>query len=177
MNKDEESDRHGSSFMLSNLGVNRLLESANLKDKEDTGETRLWSNSNFRYIFDKLFEYSIDMPVQMWNEFDQYEMVENQNFTKSKNNKKISSGPFVDYDRWTFKASYEELYEPLFLDSLFDKGANRITKAEFIEKMTYHKRSWMLDSLELRKKYTRFNNRYDAEKQNKPYESESLPFV
>jgi len=52
---------------------------------------------------------------------------------------------------------------------------NRIDRATFIEKLSYHQYQWLLSSVELRRKYIRFNNRYEAEKNDLTYESEKLP--
>ena len=98
----------------------------------------MWSNPNFRYIFMHLFHFSIDMPISVWPVFEQFEMVNHAKFS-GKKNAKILNGEFFDFDRWTFKARYEDLYEPLFLDAIFDKGANRINKEDFVEKLSYHK--------------------------------------
>lgn len=147
-----------------------MLENVNLKKQEvaDISDTRVWSNPNFRYIFDRLFKFSIDLPIDLWDEFAEYDLCDAALF-KSARNKLIMDGEFFDYNQWTHKASYEELFEPLFLDVVFAKGVNKIGKADFVEKLSYPKYRWMMSSVELRKKYIRFNNRYDAEKQNKKY--------
>lgn len=97
-------------------------------------------------------------------------------FERNKKNQKIINGQFFDFENiWSDRAEYDVLFEPLFLDSVFEKGITRIDQKQFIEKLTYPKRIWMLSSVELRKKYIRFNNRLEAEKKGEVYLGEPLP--
>lgn len=92
------------SSITGQIGVNKLLESANIKKtEEEIQETRVWSNQNFRYIFDRLFKFSIDMPKDLWDEFADCDLCDAENFRNAKN-KLVLDGDFYDYDHWTHKA-------------------------------------------------------------------------
>jgi hypothetical protein len=69
------------------------------------GETRLWSNVNFKYIFELLFKLSIDLPIEMDKEFSKDLLCDYNFFFAHKPNrpymKQLPS--FYDFDFWAGK--------------------------------------------------------------------------
>ena len=76
-----------------------------------------------RYIFKKLFEFSIDMPFDLFDDFksfticDEDKMIEaNPNLKKELAN---TSMQFFDFTQFQHKIHYEDLYEDWFIEQVF----------------------------------------------------------
>ena len=76
----------------------------------------MWTNKNLKYIFKRLFEFSIDLPVDAQEEFADLEMVDIADYRTDPAMKgplrQVYMQQFQDYHQYgEYNCSYEELYE------------------------------------------------------------------
>ena len=85
----------------------------------------VWSNKNLEYVFKRMFQCAIDFPIDIWPNFEEYELWNINEFKRDQEMKKqlySAKKEFFDFYKWTHRVDYETLYEPWFINILFGES-------------------------------------------------------
>lgn len=124
----------------------------------DEENIMVWTNKNMRYIFRRMFEFSIDLPYNLFETFetfticDEAMMIEaNPQLKKQLNDKSMT---FFDFTNFQYRINYEDLYEDWFIDVVFGQASAKLFREQFIKKLSKNQKiGYIFASRDLRRRF------------------------
>lgn len=126
----------------------------------------IWTNKNLKYIFKRLFDFSIDLPEDVDLDFSDLEMVDIADYrTDSKMKGPLSQvklQQFQQYNQYgVYNCAYESLYETWLIQQVFGEANSRLTRAQWNDRFEHNKKlGFCFNSFEIRGKFKRFSAEY-----------------
>ena len=125
---------------------------------ESSPEFLVWTNRNLKYIFNRMFEIAIDLPISMKEEFEKMEILDEKmllstvdGLAKDLRNPGLK---YYDFNQFEYKLPYEFLYEEWFVANIFGKSSAKIDRRKFIKKLASKpKLDFVFNAFDLRAKF------------------------
>ena len=93
---------------------------------ESSPDFLVWTNRNLKYIFKRMFQVAIDLPMIMRDQFEEMEILDEQLLLKTVEGLgRDLSNPnlkYFDFKQFEFILPYEFLYEEWFFANIFGKS-------------------------------------------------------